>query len=142
MKLPNIEDLISCGNQEYLKDLTRRLLQSGFGPLTSGHPQEDTRQEACKEPKQAFLYARGIDRGPREDTRTSSCGDAYSAYQYALLVDQGPREDTRQAACGDPYWAYYYALRIDKGFHEETWATVQGTSQESLYRTKINKEID
>jgi len=149
MDLPKIEDLISCGDPEYLETLSRQLNRAGFGSsgvfvegltpseaLTLGKregPHAGTRQVACEDPYYAHQYARYVDQGPRNDTRQAACEDPIMAYNYARYVDKGPREDTRQAACGRPTlatcpgrpWqrptlAYNYAQYVDQRFHEGT----------------------
>ena len=136
MDLPKIKDLISCGDQEYLENLTRLLIRSGFSSsgvfiedltpqeaLNIGKrqgPREATRRVTCEDPNLAYYYARDVDKGPRDDTRLAACENPGMAYWYARYVDEGPREDTRRVACEDPHYAYQYARFVDKGPRDDT----------------------
>ena len=77
-------------------------------------PTDETREEACKDPRLAFEYALHVDKGPRDDTRNAACRSPIAGWLYAQEVDKHPRDETRTAACRDPYIAFLYAAQVDK----------------------------
>lgn len=77
-------------------------------------PRDDTRIEACKNAKSAFLYANQVD-GPRDDTREAASQDPEMAYWYAVLVDSRKTETTYNGVLHDPYWKEEY----DRAFQDK-----------------------
>jgi hypothetical protein len=91
------------------------------------------RKAACKNPKWAYDYAIGADKGATDETRTAACKELYYAYWYAKDVDKRPTDETRIAACRDSECAYLYAKYVDKKPTDET-RTAACKDQEYAYR--------
>jgi hypothetical protein len=94
------------------------------------------RKAACKNPEDAYWYARDVDKGSTDKTRTAACKSPLYVCEYAKNVDKKPTDETRTAACKSPLYAYLYAVDVDKNPTDKTRI---GASKDEFWKRRYEQ---
>jgi len=104
--------------------------------IGSGHTDE-LQEVACKDPYQAYHYARDVKGADIGYCQEAACKKPYLAYCFARDIKGADIECCQKMACKNPQCAYYFAKDIIIADFDKYLEVVKGTKWEDKLRKLV-----